>query len=185
MTYKFGILQDNEWEEYRYGNVFAHEVYPDWSRVTIGADHKHISLMLDIAKQWEGPYDILYVLVVPRSAHGAARYQSPEPCSFDDLELFAYTFQEYFEGDGRHHVWFMDISSNYRIIYDNHDLIYTYGNDNAVMGILEAKGFKESSPQMPAPHGHCFNQELDKYEGEIMAYFEWITFPLNVEHDDP
>lgn len=185
MTFKFGILRDNEWEKYRYGNVFAHEVYPDWSRVTIGADHKHIPLMLDIAKQWEGPYGILYVMVVPRSSHGAARYQSPELCSFNDLELFAYTFQEYFEGDGRHHIWFMDISSNYRIIYDNHDLIYAYGNDDTVMDILKAKGFKESSPQMPAPHGHCFNQDLDKYEDEIMEYFEWITFPLNVEHDDP
>ena len=183
MPYKFGICQNNEWEEYRYGNVFAREVYPDWSRVTIGADHKQIPLMLDIAKQWEGPYGILYVLVATRLGHDDARYQSPAPCSFDDLQLFAYTFQEYFEEDGRHHLWFIDIPNNYRVIYDNHDLIYSYGNDNAVIEILKAKGFLEAPPQIPAPHSHCYNPEYDKDEDEIMEYFEWIKFPLEEEHD--
>jgi len=185
MTFKFGSLHDMSGEEYRYGNIFAHEIYPDWSRVTIGADDRQIPLMLDIAKRWKGPYGILYVLVASRLGHGDGRYQSPDPCSFDDLELFAYTFQEFFEKDGRHHLWFIDVPSNNRIIYDNHDLIYSYGDDDAVIAILESRGFNEDSPQIPAPHEHRFNQEHDKNEDEIMDYFKWIQFPLQEEHDEP
>ena len=185
MTYKFGSLEDKGGEEYRHGNVFSHEVHPDWSRVTIGVNEKQIPLMLEIAKRWEGPYGILYVLVVSRLGHASARYQSPEPCSFDDLELFAYTFQEYFEEDGRHHLWFIDVPTDNRLIYDNHDLIYSYGNDQDVMSLLEAKGLVKGALRIPAPHEHRFNQEYDVAEDEIMAYFEWLPFPLQEEHDGP
>ena len=185
MAYKFGSLQGMSWEEYRYGNIFAHELYADWSRVTIGANDKHIPLMLDIAKQWEGPYLILYVLVGSRLGHEDGRYESPEPCSFNDLELFAYTFQEYFEEDGRHHLWFIDVPSNKRVIYDNHDLIYSYGGDDDAIAMLKARGFVEGTLQIPAPHEHRFNPEHDKNEDEIMEYFRWVKFPLQEEHDTP
>jgi hypothetical protein len=185
MPYKFGTFEGIGSEEYRYGNTFAHEVDRDWSRLTIGANDKQIPLMLDIARLWEGPYLILYVLVVSRLGRGYGRYQSPQPCSFDDLELFAYTFQEYFEEDGRHHLWFLDVPTDRRVIYDNHDLIYSYGSDSEVIAMLKARGFVEARTQIPAPHEHRFNSEHDKNEDEIMEYLRWLKFPLLEKQDNP
>jgi hypothetical protein len=185
MAYKFGSLQGNEWVKHVYGSLFRHERYPKWSRVTIAPDEKQIPLMLEIAERWAGPYGILYVLKLSRLGHEAARYQAPEPCTFADLELFAYTFQEYFEGDGRHHVWFADVPSGCQLVYDNHNLIYSYGRDDDVISLLKSRGFTEGDPRIPCPHAHGYNSEFDSAEDEIMKYFEWIEFPLQEEHDDP
>ena len=183
MAYKFGISQNNKNLEYHYNNLFRKEVHPDWSRITIAPTEKHVALMLEIATKWPGPYGILYVLKVPRCDHQAARYQSPEPCSFEELENFVRTFREYFEGDGRHHIWFADITSGCQLIYDNHNLIYSYGDDEEVIALLKTKGFEEGNPIVPSPHVHCYNQEFDKKEDEIMTYFDWIEFPLQEQHD--
>jgi hypothetical protein len=185
MTFKFGSLTEGVEKRHFYGNIFAHEVFPKWSRVTIAPDDNQIRLMLEISKRWSGPYGILYVLKLPRLGHKAARYQSSAPCTWDELELFAYTFQEYFEGDGRHHLWFIDVPTNRQVIYDNHNLIYSYGDDEDVISRLRAKGFAEKEIRIPSPHMHYYNPEYDKTEDEIMNYFEWIEFPLQDEHDDP
>lgn len=186
MSYKFGSLEDTGGVEYKYGNLFRHDVYSEWSRVTFTTDGHQIPLMLEIAERWRGPYGILYVLAISRlGRHGIARYQSPEPRSFDDLELFAYNFQEYFEGDGRHHLWFIDVPTGAQLVYDNHNLIYSYGRDSEVISFLMTKGFVEGDPQIPCPHQHCYNQEFDTSEDEIMKYFEWKKFPLQENHDDP
>jgi len=184
MTYKFGISQNKKNLKYHYNNLFRKELHPDWSRVTIAPKEEQVALMLEISKNWPGPYGILYVLKVPRRDHQAARYQSPELCSFDELERFACTFQEYFEGDGRHHIWFADIASDCQLVYDNHDLIYSYGNDDEVVSFLKAKGFEGGDPTIPSPHVHCYNEEFDSKEDEIMKYFEWIEFPLQEQHDN-
>lgn len=187
MTYKFGTVHDNVKRRYHYGNLFRHEVYADWSRVTIVPREKQVSLMLEIAKDWAGPYGILYVLKVSRRNHKAARYQSLEPCSFDQLKRFADTFEDYFEGDGRHHIWFADCTSNCQLVYDNHDLIYSYGDDDHVISLLKAKDFEEGDPAIVirSPHVHCYNQQFDEKEDQIMKYFDWIEFPLQEEHDNP
>jgi len=185
MIYKFGTLIENNDVEYKYGNLFRHEVHPTWSRVKIAPNEKQIPLMLDIAKRWEGPYGILYVLKLSHMGYPAARYQSPVPCSFDELELFAYSFQKFFEGDGRHHLWFMDVKSRSQLVYDNHNLIYSYGDDEGVIGLLESKGFTAGNPRIPKPHSHHYNSEFANMEEEVMKYFEWKEFPLQDEHDDP
>jgi len=183
MSYKLKS-RDGDGGEHKYGNLFRHDVHPDWSRVTFATDDHQIPLMLDIAKRWEGPYGILYVLKVSRLGHDDARYQSPKPCSFDELELFAHKFQEYFEGDGRHHLWFSDVPTGAQLVYDNHNLIYSYGNDDDVISLLKSKGFSEGDPRIPSPHEHYYNQEFDRSEDEIMKYFEWKKSPLR-EHDYP
>ena len=49
---------------------------------------------------------------------------------------------------------------------------------------LKLKGFTEKEIRIPAPPRHRYNPELDKNEDDIMAYFEWIEFRLQEEHDD-
>lgn len=181
--YKIGHVKNNQTLEHKTGNNFEHEVYEKWSRVSITCESKQIQLMLEIAKTWAGPFGILYVLEVSRLGNQSARYQSPRPSSYDELELFAYSFQEYFEKDGRHHIWFIDISSNYRLVYDNHNIIYAYGNDNQVIDLLKTKGFEPREIQIPDPHTHNYNVEFDDSEAKVLEYFEWLQFPINPEHD--
>ncbi len=183
MTYKFGsFLNENNGEaEHKYKNTFSHETYPEWSRVVIAPEKNQISLMLDISKQWEGPLGILYVLEISRLGYTPGRYQCPEPCSFESLELFTYTFQKFFEGDGRHHIWFMDCATGAQLVYDHHNLIYSYKNDQDVISFLKQKSFSEGSTMIPSPHHHCYNKNFDNCEDKIMEYFEWKYFPLQQE----
>ena len=186
MTYKFGTLLGENHVEHRYDNVFAHEVHPEWSRVTIAPRDNQIALMLEIAEHWEGSYGILYLLKLSRRGHhNAARYQVPQLCSWEELESFARKFHAYFEGDGRHHLWFVCGSTGAQLVYDNHNLIYAYGNDNSTIELLESKGFMAGDPAIPSPHSHCYNEEFDASEDEVMEYFDWLEFPLREEHDDP
>lgn len=184
MSIKFESAVGPSGVEYRYGNLFRHDVHPDWSCVIFAPNEGQIPLMLDIAKQWNGPYGILYVLKVSRRGHENARYQCPGPCSFDDLMVFAHTFQDYFERDGRHHLWFADMPSGAQLVYDNHNLIYSYGNDDEVIALLKSKDFSEDDPRVPRPHMHHYNAEFDENEEQIMKYFQWIKSPLQDKHDD-
>jgi hypothetical protein len=182
--FKIGTLYGPDDTEFQYDNIYQLEKYPTWSRLAIGAKDKQIPLMLEIIKSWHGPFGVLYVLVTSRLGHELGRYQIPEPCSFDDLELFAYTFQEYFEQDGRHHLWFTDMPSRSQLVYDNHDIIYAYGNIEWYCQFLDARGFSRQDVRIANPHSHLYNQEFDRCEDEILKYWNWKHFPLQ-EHDDP
>jgi hypothetical protein len=192
MSYKFGIPNDSQPNSgppnstrHDYGNVYKREIHPKWSRVTFAPNNQQIFMMLEIAKGWKGSFGILYVLTVSRRSHEPGRYQSPKPCSFKELELFAHAFQDFFEGDGRHHLWFTDVPSGNQLVYDNHNLVYSYGDDERTVALLKSHGFSENDPRIPCPHLHCFNQEFDNREDEIMKYFEWKRFPLQEKHDTP
>jgi hypothetical protein len=176
--FKIGTLYGADDAEVRYDNIYQLQQHPTWSRVAIGAKDRQIPLMLEIAKSWQGPYGVLYVLVVPRLGHEPGRYQIPEPCDFDALELFAYTFQEYFERDGRHHLWLMDLPSRAQLVYDNHDIIYAYGDMEWYTQFLDKKGFLRQDVDIACPHSHHYNQEFDSCEDEILKYWEWKHFPL-------
>ena len=183
MSYKFGALTEGDGVKHYYGNIYTHEVNPEWSRVVIGPNGDQIALMLDIAKEWEGPYRILYVLVIPLSDDDCARYQAPKPCYFTELERFAHTFREFFEGDGRHHLWFADSASDAQLVYDRHDIIYSYGKDEAVIALLEDRGFGDGELKIPDPHVHCYNEEFEEQADAIMRYFDWKKSPLQEGHD--
>jgi hypothetical protein len=182
--FKIGTLFGPDDTEFRYGDNYDIQTFPTWSRVAIGAESGHIPLMLEIARSWRGPFGILYVLVVSRLGHEPGRYQNPEPCSFDDLERFAHAFQEYFERDGRHHLWFMDLPSHSQLVYDNHNIIYAYGDIAWYCEFLKTRGFSQQEVQIACPHSHHYNQEFDNCEDEITKYWSWKRFPLQ-ERDTP
>lgn len=182
--FKLGTLYGDNDVECQYGNIYEIQRQPTWSRVAIGANDRQIPLLLEIAKTWRGPYGILYVLITSRLGHEPGRYQSPEPCNFDALEVFAYTFQEYFERGGRHNLWLMDLSSHSQVIYDNHDIIYAYGNIEWYSQFLEARGFSRQDMHIACPHSHYYNPEFDRCEDDILKYWDWKHFPLQ-DQDDP
>lgn len=183
--FKIGTLHGPDDVEFQYGDVFQIREHPTWSRVAIGANDRQIQLMLDVAKSWQGPYGVLYVLVTSRLGHEAGRYQAAEPCDLDALARFAHKFREYFEEDGRHHVWFADVSSGAQFVYDNHDIVYAYGDIPGYTEFLKQKGFSEQDVHIPCPHAYYYHPEFDDSEREVLKYWEWKYFPLQSEHDDP
>ncbi len=106
--------------EFTYPNVWSRDVYPGWQRLTIGAREREIGLILELCRGMRGPFGVLYVLLVSRLGKPSGRYESASPVSYDELELFLYTFQEFLEQDGRHHVWVISASGEGQFIFDHH-----------------------------------------------------------------
>ena len=183
--YKFGVF-DNEMieTEYYYQNNWTLEQYPNFERIVVAPKNNQIMLIKDIVKDFEPPYYILYVLIVSRCENELGRYQCPYPLNNAEVNDFLDKFKDYFEKDGRHHIWIGSIKTKQLAVYDNHNLIYIYGDVSKNQKKLNDLGFIEGAVKIPAPHSHRYNVENDNYEIEIMNYWEWVKFPL-CEQDTP
>lgn len=186
--FKFGTLnKDNEDIKYEYNGTWCLEQYPNFERIVVGPKDNHIDLMLEIVKSFELPLAILYVLIVPRADNNKpGRYQCPFPLKYEDVDEFCSKFKEYFETDGRHHLWICSANSKgikQLLVYDKHNVIYIYDDINKITEFLERKKFKESEIRFPVPHTHMYNPENDIYEEEIFKYWDWIHFPLREDDD--
>ena len=170
--------------EFVHPNIWQREEHSAWSRLLIGAREREIQLILDLCRGSPGFFGVLYVLLVSRLGHSEGRYQNPEPISYEDLELFLYTFQEFLEQDGRHHLWVTYVTGEGQFIFDNHNMIYAYSDLDRYESELQARGFRRGSVVVPAPHCHNYHGEFDQSEDELMTYWDWKRFPLEPD-DDP
>lgn len=182
MLFKIGTLHNRE--ELFWNNLFEVQEYPNYSRLVIGCKSQEIPLILEFCKKMNGPFIVLHVLLVSRMGKESGRYQIPEPLFYDELELFLYEHQEYFERDGRHHLWVLSVSGEGQFIYDNHNFIYAYGDIHSYMSRLISKGFNEGEIEIPAPHCHNYHAEFDGEEDSVNNAFQWLYFPLQ-DSDDP
>jgi hypothetical protein len=164
--------------EFTYPNLWAREEHRDWARLRIGAEEREIPLLLSLCRECKGPFGVLYVLVASRLGRDDARYQSPTPMNYEDLELFLYTFQEFFEQDGRHHLWIKALGDGSQFVFDNHNIIYAYGDLDRYERELEAAGFRAGKVEIPAPHAHHYHGEFDSSEDDLFEYCEWKKTPL-------
>lgn len=148
-------------------------------RLIIAPSIDYISLMIQLSDAMVGPFCILYVLTVPRGQGEAARYQSAEPVSRQEAVEFLSRFKQFFEGDGRHHLWLASISNSDMLVYDKHNVIYAYGQLDAFEEILGGRGMKKvENLRFPSPHIHNYNSEFDGDEQDLLRYWEWKQFPL-------
>lgn len=182
--FKLGTLNKNdENAKYEYNGVWYLEKYPDFERIIVAPKEDHINLMLDIAKSFELPFAILYVLVVPRlDSNKPGRYQCPFPLSYEDVEKFCSRFKDFIETDGRHHLWICSANNKgvrQMLIYDNHNVIYVYDDISKIKDFLAKRNFRESEVRFPYPHTHMYNPENDVFEKEILEYWDWRYFPLS------
>ena len=181
---KFGRPDMDASVEFSHPNVWQREEYPGWSRLTIGAREREIPLILDFCRDLDGPFGILYVLTVSRTGRECARYQDQRPVDYDELALFLYTFQEFLEQDGRHHLWVMSVTGEGQFVFDNHNMVHAYGDLDRYESRLVSAGFTPGPVVIPAPHTHNYHMEFDRAEDELMAYWPWKMFPLE-PGDDP
>lgn len=169
--------------EFTHPDIWRREEDPEWARLVIGARKDEIPLILDLCRDVDGPFGILYVLLVSRRGRPSGRYQSPEPVDFAGLESFLYTFQNFFEQDGRHHLWVASSVGEGQFIYDRHNMIYAYGDLARYEARLRACDFEPGDVRIPAPHCHNYHGDFDAVEDDVMNHWAWKQFPLQPEDE--
>ncbi len=167
-----------------YPNTYATEKTTGPDRLIIAPASNQIELVLELARTLPEPFGIVYVLLAPVGKSGEpGRYQSPAPASRNTMELLLTHFRDYFESDGRHHLWVTSLQNSATLVYDNHNVIYAYGPLEAFRSVLRKRGLSEKEGRIPVPHSHHYNPQFNDSEREIMAYWAWTRSPL-AENDD-
>ena len=162
-----------------YGNLYFRQPCGNSERAVIGPSNAHIKLLDELAATFPTQrYYILYVLLLSHAGRSPGRYESPMIASHEDLQLFLWTFQLFFEGDGRHHLWIASADSGDLLVYDQHEVIFAYGDLNTFERVLQKKGFTAKEFWFPLPHSHAFEPANTTVEDQLMNYFEWKYFEL-------
>ena len=176
---KFCHLVGDEHVPYDYGNIYFEQPCGDGFRLVIGPSANHIEVLTELAAVFQQPWFILYVLLVPRQGnHEPGRYQSGPFETHSDFADFLQKFRDFFEDDGRHHIWVGTTTGNGLLVYDQHNVIFGYGPLDRFKRILAARGFRESDFWFPSPHSHAFQPKYDVDEERLMSAIEWKYFPL-------
>jgi hypothetical protein len=177
-VHKFSSLVGSDFVPYRYPNAWAIEKTTGPGRLIIAPSSGHIELITKLSRVLPEPFGILYVLLVSRTDNEAGRYQCPHPCKRKEMESFLAEFKEYFESDGRHHIWVASIPAAATLVYDQHNVIYAYGPLEQFKQILHHEGLRESKISFPAPHAHNYNSEFDEQEQKVLDYWDWRKSPV-------
>ncbi len=164
MLSKFSDI--NNQKEWHWKNLYQRETNQYTDRLLVGCANKEIPTILNLCKEMKGPFGILYVLLVSKLGNESGRYQSPNPINYEELELFLYEHQEFFEQDGRHNLWISSISGESQFIFDKHNFIYCYGEIS-----------------IPFPHTHNYHFEFDDEEEAVIDHWNWVLCPLEDDDD--
>ena len=176
--FKFGIPAGEGLVPFAYQPSYRHEITSGVSRLVIAPASEHIELLLKLSNLLPEPFGILYVLIVPHLDSAPARYQCPKPLSRSEMEAFLTEFHEFFEGDGRHHLWIASLPQKATLVYDRHDLIYAYGPLQQFATVLEEQGLKQGAISVPSPHAHRYHSEFDSSQAKVLSHWAWKTTPL-------
>ena len=149
-----------------------------------GACDGHVPLVLELCREIEGPFGILYVQIISMNGVGEGRYQDPGPVEFGELAEFLNKFRTFIEQDGRHNLWVLSRNGDDQLIVDRHNIIYAYGDLDRYEEYLGAAGFRLGVVGIPSPHAHHYNHEFDPDHEELMAYWQRQKFPLEPGDDN-
>jgi len=172
---KFTSLNESkEWITHNYGNVFFRQPMSAGERLVIGPSRAHVELMLSLAQTWRTQrFYVLYVLLVSHSGAELGRYQSQLIESFEDLQVFFYTYETFLESDGRHHIWIGSPSNDGLLIYDQHNVIFAYGDLSLYEQALTSRSFTRGEFWFPSPHSHSYPPTNVQQEEELLRHFPW------------
>ena len=172
----------NESEElvpHDYGNVFFRQPVSGGERLVIGPSSEHVEVMLELAQTWPArEFFVLYVLLISHSGAGPGRYESPLIESFGDLQEFFRTYAEFLESDGRHHIWIGSPANEGLLVYDQHNVLFAYGNLSDYERKLASRRFTEGEFWFPCPHSHSYPPTNTWREEELLQHFPWQHSPL-------
>jgi hypothetical protein len=164
--------------EFTHGDTFEVQRTPDYSRVVFGARRGELGLILNLCRDLQGPFGILYVLSVSRRGNPLGRYQSPREIDIDELVDLLEPHRDFLEQDGRHSLWIRSFAGDGQFILDRHNVIFAYGDVDQIAKRLEARGFQEAPVKVPAPHSHYYHKEFDDSEDAMLQTWDWIRTDL-------
>lgn len=180
--FKLGSLNGESLTSFRYSNRFKTEKTKGPDRLCIGVDEAHSSLLWQLAFSLPAPYYVLYLLHTSRCGTELGRYQSPA-LDFPALNGFMAEFCEFLTNDARHDVWIHSPDANATLVWDRHDLIYTYGPLEPFRAMLRESLQEAEVDGPPDPHVHLYHAEYDDAERRLLRYFEWSHSPLLAEDE--
>ncbi|MBN8422234.1 MAG: hypothetical protein J0L73_25190 [Verrucomicrobia bacterium] len=164
---------------FSYGDIYFRQPLSHGERLTIGPSASHVDLALALAGAWATQqYYILYVLLISHSGALPGRYQSPLIESFEDLQVFFYTFEKFLESDGRHHIWISSPAKEGTLVYDQHDVIFAYGDLSSYEAVLSDRGFQQQEFWFPTSHCHSYPASHVADEKDLLSHFDWQYSPL-------
>jgi hypothetical protein len=177
---KFEVFNaSKEWVPHDYGDVFFRQPTSSGERLVIGPSSEHVEAVLALARTWPTEqFYILYVLLVSHSGAEPGRYQSPPIESFEDLQVFFYTYHTFFESDGRHHIWIGSPTGDGLLVYDQHNVIFAYGDLSSYEHVLASRGLSQREFWFPSPHRHAYPSTNVRQEEELLRHFPWQRSPL-------
>ena len=176
---KFGHIVLGQELDFTYPDIWVREKTTGPDRLAIAPREKQTELLIDLMSAMDGPFGILYVLVVPRGEGMSGRYQSPEPLNADQVQSFLNRFRRFLEEDGRHSLWIASVSSPSMLVYDRHNVIYAYGDLERFKQVLLSHSLEErESVNLPDPHIHRYHAAYDELAKEMLCYCDWIFSEL-------
>jgi hypothetical protein len=181
--HKLGLLaHDGTDLAFSYRDVWEIEHTTGPERIVIAPSKDHINLVLELTSSWKGPRKILYILLTSRCGQKLGRYESPS-LTKNQLSDLLKKYKDFFESDARHHVWVSTVQGEVLVVYDQHNVIYGYGDLNNYQKVIQQRRFTEEAVKFPSPHTHSYHAQNDSYELEILREFEWKWSPL-ADNDD-
>lgn len=165
--------------DFQYGNHFFRQPCGDSFRLVISTSGSYVELLKRMARQFSvEQFYILYVLLLSHAGREPGRYQSSLLEDDTQLDHFLDTFQEFLEGDGRHHVWVGGPGSTDLLVYDQHDVVFAYGNLDRFEESLRSAGFQEQEFWFPVPHMHSYDPANSSVEEKLLQADDWKYFEL-------
>jgi len=181
---KFGHIVDGEDIDFAYPDLWAIEKTIGPDRLVLASSGNHVGLLIELLSAMQGPFWILYLLIVPRSEAKPGRYQTPKPVSAEEVKAFLMQFKDALEGDGRHNLWIASSVSKDMLVYDRHNVIYVYGELERFQSIVESTSLSAvDSIKFSVPHTHRYNERFDSDIERILQFCSWVYSPLH-ENDD-
>jgi hypothetical protein len=182
--YTYGTInENNELVTYENHDTWCIKEYGGVERITIAPKSGHVDLALEIVKGFETPFKVVYMLFRPgNSSVEPGRYMCPATVTFDQVEKLCHKFRDYFETDGRHHLWIFsanEIGKKQFLIFDNHGLLHVFDNGK-IRGLLEQRNFTEEDivVPVPEPHIHLSKPANNDVERELLQYWDWAHLPF-------
>lgn len=166
-----------------WGDVYVRVAMNDGNeRLDIGVSEGQIALVQLLAAELEPPYDILYVLIVPRKGQNEGRYALASPLERQSLSAFFDRYGVVFDQDGRHALWVQSASG--QLVFTPHDIVYAYGPVQAFQALLLRRDFVEKPFDIPVPHAHHYHRQFDPVVRDLLSHYSWIHYPLQDIDDE-
>ena len=90
--------------------------------------------------------------------------------------MFFYTYENFLESDGRHHIWIGSPSNDGLLIYDQHNVIC--GDLSRYEQVLASRSFTRGEFWFPCPHSHGYPPTNVQQEEKLLRHFSWQRSPL-------